>query len=82
MSYSLSKAGSGRRFGQALACTALRLDACCEAGRAPGACLAEKPAAAPRSRFVPLPEAATRLAESLSTPERFGDGSLTDARSP
>ncbi|ARU06898.1 ATP-dependent helicase [Comamonas serinivorans] len=32
----------------------------------------------PRSRFVPLPESAARLAASLSTPERFGDGSLTD----
>ena len=33
----------------------------------------------PRSRFVPLPESATRLAELFSTPERFGTGSLTDA---
>jgi ATP-dependent helicase HrpA len=32
----------------------------------------------PRSRFVPLPESATRLAEALSTPEVFGTGSLTD----
>ncbi|MFM1818177.1 MAG: ATP-dependent helicase HrpB, partial [Pseudomonadota bacterium] len=32
----------------------------------------------PRSRFVPLPESATRLAEELSTPEVFGTGSLTD----
>ncbi|RKR66518.1 ATP-dependent helicase HrpA [Acidovorax sp. 94] len=32
----------------------------------------------PRSRFVPLPESATRLAELLGTPERFGTGSLTD----
>jgi ATP-dependent helicase HrpA len=28
---------------------------------------------------VPLPESATRLAELLGTPERFGHGSLTDA---
>lgn len=33
----------------------------------------------PRSRFVPLPESATRLAEVLGTPEAFGTGSLTDA---
>ncbi|MBY0409991.1 MAG: DUF3418 domain-containing protein, partial [Burkholderiaceae bacterium] len=33
----------------------------------------------PRSRFVPLPESAKRLAELFSTPERFGTGSLTDA---
>jgi len=33
----------------------------------------------PRSRFVPLPESATRLAEQLSEPMRFGHGSLTDA---
>jgi ATP-dependent helicase HrpA len=33
----------------------------------------------PRSRFVPLPEAATRLAETLSAPERYAHGSLTDA---
>jgi ATP-dependent helicase HrpA len=32
----------------------------------------------PRSRFVPLPESATRLAAELSTPEVFGHGSLTD----
>jgi ATP-dependent helicase HrpA len=32
----------------------------------------------PRSRFVPLPESATRLAAELSAPERFGSGSLTD----
>jgi ATP-dependent RNA helicase HrpA len=33
----------------------------------------------PRSRFVPLPESAARIAELFSTPERFGQGSLTDA---
>ncbi|CAN7438675.1 ATP-dependent RNA helicase HrpA [Acidovorax sp. LjRoot129] len=33
----------------------------------------------PRSRFVPLPESATRLAALFNTPERFGSGSLTDA---
>ena len=33
----------------------------------------------PRSRFVPLPESATRLAELFTAPERFGTGSLTDA---
>ncbi|MCJ0763179.1 ATP-dependent RNA helicase HrpA [Variovorax terrae] len=33
----------------------------------------------PRSRFVPLPESAARLAEALGAPERFGTGSLTDA---
>lgn len=33
----------------------------------------------PRSRFVPLPESATRLAEMLSAPERWGHGALTDA---
>ena len=33
----------------------------------------------PRSRFVPLPESARRLAELLGAPERFGTGSLTDA---
>lgn len=33
----------------------------------------------PRSRFVPLPESATRLAEVLSAPERYANGSLTDA---
>ncbi|MCW8198899.1 ATP-dependent RNA helicase HrpA [Verminephrobacter aporrectodeae subsp. tuberculatae] len=32
----------------------------------------------PRSRFVPLPEAATRLAALLGAPERFGTGSLID----
>jgi len=32
----------------------------------------------PRSRFVPLPESAARLADELSTPEVFGTGSLTD----
>jgi ATP-dependent helicase HrpA len=32
----------------------------------------------PRSRFVPLPESATRLAAELSAPELFGAGSLTD----
>jgi ATP-dependent helicase HrpA len=33
----------------------------------------------PRSRFVPLPESATRLAEVLGAPEKFGAGGLTDA---
>ncbi len=33
----------------------------------------------PRSRFVPLPESAARIAELFSAPERFGHGSLTDA---
>jgi ATP-dependent helicase HrpA len=33
----------------------------------------------PRSRFVPLPESAARLAGELSEPEVFGAGSLTDA---
>ncbi|WP_137893637.1 ATP-dependent RNA helicase HrpA [Ramlibacter sp. 2FC] len=33
----------------------------------------------PRSRFVPLPESAARLAEQLGAPELFGHGSLTDA---
>ena len=33
----------------------------------------------PRSRFVPLPESAARLAETLGTAEAFGRGSLTDA---
>jgi ATP-dependent helicase HrpA len=33
----------------------------------------------PRSRFVPLPESAARLAELFNAPERFGTGSLTDA---
>ncbi len=32
----------------------------------------------PRSRFVPLPDSAARLAEALSVPEVFGHGSLTD----
>jgi ATP-dependent helicase HrpA len=32
----------------------------------------------PRSRFVPLPESATRLAAEFSAPELFGSGSLTD----
>jgi len=33
----------------------------------------------PRSRFVPLPESATRITEALAMPEAFGHGSLTDA---
>ncbi|MES3010650.1 MAG: ATP-dependent RNA helicase HrpA [Pseudomonadota bacterium] len=33
----------------------------------------------PRSRFVPLPDSATRIAGELSVPELFGHGSLTDA---
>src|SRR5690606_6307585 len=33
----------------------------------------------PRSRFVPLPESATRLAQLLSAPERWTHGGLTDA---
>ncbi len=33
----------------------------------------------PRSRFVPLPENASRLAALMGTPEAFGHGSLTDA---
>ncbi len=33
----------------------------------------------PRSRFVPLPDNATRIAADLSVPERFGTGGLTDA---
>jgi len=33
----------------------------------------------PRSRFVPLPEAAEKLAQSLGQAEVFGAGSLTDA---
>ena len=33
----------------------------------------------PRSRFVPLPDSAARLAEVLGTEEAFGRGSLTDA---
>lgn len=32
----------------------------------------------PRSRLVPLPESAAKLAEELSAPELFGTGSLTD----
>ncbi|RZL61098.1 MAG: DUF3418 domain-containing protein, partial [Variovorax sp.] len=32
----------------------------------------------PRSRLVPLPESAARLAADLATPEAFGAGSLTD----
>lgn len=32
----------------------------------------------PRSRFVPLPESAARIAQDLTAPERFGHGSLTD----
>ncbi len=33
----------------------------------------------PRSRFVPLPESAARIAELFNAPERFGHGSLVDA---
>jgi len=33
----------------------------------------------PRSRFVPLPESAARLTETLGIPEAFGHGGLTDA---
>jgi ATP-dependent helicase HrpA len=33
----------------------------------------------PRSRFVPLPESATRLAQELSAPQRYAHGSLTEA---
>ena len=33
----------------------------------------------PRSRLVPLPDTATRMAEQLNAPEVFGSGSLTDA---
>ncbi len=33
----------------------------------------------PRSRFVPLPESAARLAALLNEPQAFGAGSLTDA---
>jgi ATP-dependent helicase HrpA len=33
----------------------------------------------PRSRLVPLPDTATRMAEQLNAPELFGSGSLTDA---
>ncbi|MDR0478493.1 MAG: DUF3418 domain-containing protein, partial [Burkholderiaceae bacterium] len=32
----------------------------------------------PRSRFVPLPDSAARLAQELSAPEAFGRGGLTD----
>ncbi len=32
----------------------------------------------PRSRFVPLPDSAAKLAEALGTPDIFGAGSLTD----
>ena len=32
----------------------------------------------PRSRFVPLPESAARLADELMVPEVFGQGALTD----
>ena len=33
----------------------------------------------PRSRFVPLPESAARIAGLFNAPERFGHGSLVDA---
>ncbi|MFL6695091.1 MAG: ATP-dependent RNA helicase HrpA, partial [Ramlibacter sp.] len=33
----------------------------------------------PRSRFVPLPESAARIAQQLSDPVRYAHGSLTDA---
>ena len=33
----------------------------------------------PRSRFVPLPESAARIAAQLGAPESFGQGSLVDA---
>ena len=33
----------------------------------------------PRSRFVPLPESAARIAQEMTAPEAFGTGSLTDA---
>ena len=33
----------------------------------------------PRSRLVPLPESATRMAAALNVPEQFGHGSLVDA---
>jgi ATP-dependent helicase HrpA len=33
----------------------------------------------PRSRFVPLPESAARLADVLGAPERWANGSLTEA---
>jgi ATP-dependent helicase HrpA len=32
----------------------------------------------PRSRFVPLPESASRIADALCAPERWAHGSLTD----
>ena len=33
----------------------------------------------PRSRLVPLPDTASRMAQELTVPEKFGAGSLTDA---
>lgn len=33
----------------------------------------------PRSRLVPLPDTASRMAEQLNAPQLFGSGSLTDA---
>ncbi len=33
----------------------------------------------PRSRLVPLPDTATKMAETLNQPERFGHGALVDA---
>ncbi len=33
----------------------------------------------PRSRLVPLPDTAARMAQELMAPEKFGTGSLTDA---
>ncbi len=33
----------------------------------------------PRSRLVPLPDTATKFAEALNAPERFGSGALIDA---
>jgi ATP-dependent helicase HrpA len=33
----------------------------------------------PRSRLVPLPDTASKMAETLNTPELFGHGALTDA---
>lgn len=33
----------------------------------------------PRSRLVPLPETATKFAEALNAPEKFGSGGLVDA---
>ncbi|MEO7105550.1 MAG: ATP-dependent RNA helicase HrpA, partial [Rhodoferax sp.] len=33
----------------------------------------------PRSRLVPLPDTATKFAEALNVPERFGSGALIDA---